>query len=33
MPVAVDIEDPTSLVAYLRDTGRITPDENPAVQP
>jgi 5-methylthioribose kinase len=31
MPEALDIEAPAALVAYLRDTGRIAPDETPVV--
>jgi 5-methylthioribose kinase len=31
MPDPLDIEDPAALVAYLRDTGRVAPDETPAV--
>src|SRR5216117_1854606 len=32
MPEALDIEDPPALLAYLRDTGRIEPGEQPAVR-
>lgn len=32
MSDALDIEDPAALVAYLRDAGRVAPDEQPAVR-
>ena len=32
MPAGVDIEDPTALLAYLRDAGRIGADEAPALR-
>lgn len=31
-PAVLDIEDPQALIAYLRATGRILPDESPTVQ-
>jgi 5-methylthioribose kinase len=32
MPDALDIEDPAALLAYLRETGRIAPRENPRIR-
>jgi 5-methylthioribose kinase len=31
MSVELDIEDPAALLAYLRDTGRVAPDEQPKI--
>src|SRR5690349_1878151 len=33
MSAPLDIEDPSALVAYLRETQRIAPDETPTVRP